>query len=653
MEEIKKINLEEKPKLRLSFKKLNLPRLSFSFKRKKYLLVILSVVLFLVLFLVIPSFFVFTRAKAVYDHAFLLKGALKTKNLDEVREETVATRQSLSSLEKSLRPISWVGVIPFIGNYQKDAVCLVRAGEASLEAVEIMVEAVEPYADIVGFSSASGEGGEKTTQDRVEFVVSTLEKVIPEIERVGEKFAIAKKEIDQINPNRYPESFTGKKVKRYLVEIITLVDQVATLTSDAKPVLVKVPWLLGTDEKRNYLVIFQNDGELRPTGGFMTAVALLEVNKGKVQPLFSQDIYTLDARYKPSQKAPEALLSYVTFPYSKDPRWRLRDMNISPDFKTSMDIFVEEFRKVSDVEFDGVVAIDTKVLVRLLEILGPVGVSGWGTFSAEPDKRCDGCPQVVYELERLITKPVGEIRLDRKAVLGPLMHSILANVFGSPSSRVPGLFNAVFTSLIEKDVLFYFPDEEVQHAMESFNLAGRIKDFEGDFFHLNDANLGGAKANMFINQKVSQEIKIKKDGSITKEVVVEYKNPSPHSVGCDPESGGLCLNAPYRNWFRLYVPKGSQLIESLGSEVEIKTYEELGKTVFEGYYGREAPLNPNGGYIRLVFKYKLPFKVSKGEEYKLLIQKQPGKRNPEYEVLLNGQSRNFKLETDKELKFKI
>jgi len=137
---------------------------------------------------------------------------------------------------------------------------------------------------------------------------------------------------------------------------------------------------------------------------------------------------------------------------------------------------------------------------------------------------------------------------------------------------------------------------------------------------------------------------------VTKEVSVEYKNPSPHSYGCDPETGGLCLNAPYRNWFRLYVPAGSTLLESLGSEVEVKTYEELGKTVFEGYYGKKAPLNPDGGYTKLVFKYKLPFKAKKGEVYKLLIQKQPGTRDPEYVVSLGGVTEEFELKQDKELK---
>lgn len=653
MEEIKKVKLDQEPEKKFKFR-LKLKKVSFRLPSlgKKWVALVLALIFLLLAAVLVPSFFILKNAKGVYSQAWLLEEAMRLKDLKMVKEQIWQTRDSLGKLEGSLKPIAWTRFIPFIGVYEVDAVHLVRAGEAGLEAAEIVVAAVEPYADIIGLSSSHEEGGgEKTAEDRIDFVVSTIEKVTPEIEKIGEKLAIAKREIDQVDPNRYPPSFRGQKIRKPLSELIALVDQAALLTSEAKPLLEKTPWLLGIDEPRRYLILFQNDGELRPTGGFMTAYALLEVDKGKLAPLLSEDMYALDARFTPTERAPEALTSYIAFPYGQDPRWRLRDMNISPDFKVSMQQFIENFQKTSNARFDGVVAIDTRVLVRLLAVLGPVGVPEWGNFSAEPDKRCDGCPQVVYELERLITKPTYEIKEARKAVIGPLMHSILANAFGSPKERLPALFNAGFTSLVEKDVLFYFPEEELQSAVESFNLAGRIRDFEGDFFHLNDTNLGGAKANMFIKQKVSQEVTIGKNGEVVKEVQVEYKNPSPHSYGCDPEAGGLCLNAPYRNWFRLYVPAGSELLESLGSEVEVKTYEELGKTVFEGYYGKKAPLNPDGGYTKVVFKYKLPFKVDKSTGYKLLIQKQPGTRNPEYEVILGGKTRVFELKKDEELEF--
>ncbi|EKD85942.1 MAG: hypothetical protein ACD_37C00571G0001 [uncultured bacterium] len=115
------------------------------------------------------------------------------------------------------------------------------------------------------------------------------------------------------------------------------------------------------------------------------------------------------------------------------------------------------------------------------------------------------------------------------------------------------------------------------------------------------------------------------------------------------ERGGLCLNAPWRDWFRIYVPKGSKLTDSSGSEVKMKTYDELGKTVFEGFL-TVRPL----GIGRLTLTYTLPFKLEKGSPLPLMIQKQPGTENDEYTIKSKGKTvEKFILDQDKTLKLKI
>jgi hypothetical protein len=94
---------------------------------------------------------------------------------------------------------------------------------------------------------------------------------------------------------------------------------------------------------------------------------------------------------------------------------------------------------------------------------------------------------------------------------------------------------------------------------------------------------------------------------------------------------------------RVYVPKGSQLVTSEGLEAKTDPYEDLGKTVFAGYF----QLRPEG-VSKVTFKYTLPFKVS--GQYNLLIQKQPGTDGFLYTVNLGKHSEEFYLKTDKELK---
>ncbi|MFC1727668.1 hypothetical protein ACFL0Y_04050, partial [Patescibacteria group bacterium] len=265
------------------------------------------------------------------------------------------------------------------------------------------------------------------------------------------------------------------------------------------------------------------------------------------------------------------------------------------------------------------------------------------------DERCD-CPQVFYELESYADRPVGEIRKERKGIIGPLMHSILLNMMGSPRKKWPLFFNVAWKDLQEKHILLYFFDEEFQEAVEVLNAGGRIKETEADYLHVNDCNFGGAKSNMYIQEEVTQKIEVAQDGTVTKKVTIDFRNPAPPS-DCNLERGELCLNGLYRDWFRLYVPEGSELLEATGSEVEVVTYEELGKTVFEAFYGDEAPLRPQGK-SQLSFRYRLPFKINQGESYELLIQKQPGSKNHDYIVDFNGQEESFILDSDKELQFK-
>lgn len=617
---------------------------------KKGLGISLAVFLLLFLFFIFglawPVWGLYAKAKSLKEAGVKTYDAVKAQDLPAIKAGLAQTKKELDSFTGSYRLLTWSKFIPFLGGYWRDGEHFLVAAKASLEGGEIFVAALEPYAEILGFTGADGGSEGETAQSRIEFILETIDKVSPQLDQIGEKLAFAREEVNQVNLNRYPQNIGNLAVRDNLNLAVDLINEAAVLVNDARPLFRVLPQLAGMGEEKKYLLIFQNDLELRPTGGFITAYAILRVKDGQVTPAGSYDIYSLDARFGKRIPAPEPIKNYlplVSF-------WNLRDMNLSPDFVVSMDTFYEHYSSIpGTTDVDGIIAVDTDVLVRLLEVLGPVGVPEFGNFSTKPDPRCEGCPQVIYELERLADKPVGTSAVARKAVLGPLMHSVLLNALGSPRRMWPALAEVILTSLQEKHVLIYLFDEEAQKGVEAFNAAGRIVDYPGDYFHLNDANFAGAKSNLFIKQEVTQEIEIAADGTVTKTVTVDYKNPSPPS-NCNLEAGELCLNGLYRDWLRLYLPRGSILTESTGSEVEVKTYEELGKTVFEAFFGDQSPLRPLGS-ARVTFKYRLPFKLEKGEAYRLLIQKQPGTDSPLYRLSLDGEKEELNLTTDKEIAF--
>jgi len=608
-------------------------------------IVLLSV--FLYFFAALPLMAMQKQAGVLSAEAKGIYEGIQSQDLNKAVEKIASTKSEFEKLNNSYKKMAWAKVVPLARNYYLDGERLFSGGRYLLETADLVVESLRPYSDLLGLegSSAEKEAKATTTEQRLIMVLDTLDKIQPNLDKIGEKLDLAQKEIDNIKPNRYPKTLFGKKIRENVASLVSTIDGVASTVKEVKPIISHLKPILGVPQKKNYLLLFQNDAELRPTGGFLTAYAILSIDNGKFSTGASFDIYNLDDRFGNRLKAPEPILNYHKNVFN----WHLRDMNLSPDFKVSMDTFMENYGKIEDPsKIDGIIAVDTKVLVDLLRVIGPIGVGGFGNFTAENDKRCD-CPQVFYELELYADKPVAGLKEQRKGIIGPLMHSILLNAMGSPRKQWPLFMNTIFTNVAEKHLLFYFFDENIQKTMDVLNAGGKIKEYDGDYLHVNDCNFAGAKSNMFIKESFVQDIEIAGDGTVTKTLTIDYKNPAPAS-NCNLEAGQLCLNGLYRDWVRVYVPKGSELISSNGSEVTVKTYEELGKTVFEAFYGDQSPLRPQGK-AELTFKYKLPFKVDKTQPYKILIQKQPGTYGYENIINLGKKTQTFELKTDREIKF--
>ena len=617
-------------------------KLSPIFKNRKLWLVlagILAVYLILSLYLLIVGLSLKgTMAKTIT--AVRAGGAaIQAKDLAGAESQLNEAKNGLKSISGRYRLVDWIRFVPLLGGYVADGRHGINAGLTAFDTGQIVIEAIKPYADVLGFSGAATQQQVESAEDKIIFILETLDKISPQLETVGSKFTEIDKEIAAINPKRYPQSFRGMPIRSQLTTLQTSLDSAAETLSNIKPLLSLLPKLLGQAEPQTYLLIFQNDAEIRGSGGFLTAYAILETSRGKITPVLSQDIYELDSKFGNKLPAPEPIKKYLPLVYN----WHLRDMNLSPDFKVSMDTFLPNYKSVAQYkDYDGVIAMDTQIVVDLLKILGPVGVADWGTYDAEIIPECN-CPQVVYKMEEYATRPTFYIKENRKGMIGPLMHSILLNVMNSPKKLWPQFIEVGLNNINAKHIMFYFPDDpQMQQVVESFNAGGRIKEYQGDYFHLNDTNFAGAKSNLYITQDIEQVIETSGDGTVTKTVTIVYTNPQKAS-DCNLESGGLCLNGILRDWVRLYVPEGSQIVEVLGSDVQAVANKDLGKTVIEAF----IELRPESR-TKLVVKYTLPFK-HQGGDYKLFIQKQPGAKNHHYTINFNGKTEEFDLNQDREV----
>lgn len=622
-------------------------------KTSKIVKIVSILIAFIIILLAITgflSFKVYKNAMVVKSQAQKVKDSFSQKDLNIISSELDNLKKSIKTFESSYSTLSFIKIVPFVSSYYKDGEHLIKASLYGMDSGEILIDSVKPYADIIGLkgSGESNASQVRTAQDKLDFVIKTIPEIVPKIDNLSEKINLINKEVEEIDPDRYPEEVRGIAVRDTLQRSKDLLNTTTKLIAEGKPLLEKSDYFLGVESPRTYMVLFQNDKELRPTGGFITAYTIARVDKGRFDPIISDDIYNLDDNYKPSLKAPEQFQKYLQGIYVALNRFRLRDMNWSPSFEASMEMFSEEVAKAGVKNIDGIIAVDTQMLVYLLDVLGKVSVPGYGDFSTEIVAKCK-CPQVIYELESFADQEgavvwsenePGKIVFapenygERKKIIGPLMNAVLSSTLGLPDSKMPLLFEAAVKSFTEKHVLFYLNDKEAQEAVTIFGIAGDIKEYSGgDYLYINDANLGGRKSNLYVTQEVSQEIS-KKSGYIEKTLTITYKNP---------EKQDGWLNSVLPNWVRIYVPKGSEIISNEGFEDFADPYEEFGKQVFAGFI-KVRPL----GVSKVVLKYKVPLEVDR--EYKIMIQKQPGKDAPMYTIEMGKKTQEFTLITDKEIR---
>lgn len=608
--------------------------------------------------LLLPMRGVIAQGQRVAQAARGAADGMKSQDLVKTKEGLAATRVELEELSRRYARVKPLGVIPVLGWYIKDGTHAIAAGFAGLSAADKAIEALEPNADLLGLKGES-KFVQGSADDRIQTAVKTMSALTPKVNEMATHIDILRNELGQIDPGHYPKKIGKTQIREPLTSAKEVIENAANLFVNAQPLLMNLPAMLGEPTPRRYLVLFQNDKELRATGGFITAYAQFRFDRGKAILERADDIYTLDGAKRKTFPAPREILTFHKNVFNL----QIRDSNLSPDYKLSMQKFEELYDSVAGKEaIDGIFAVDTHVLVEALKILGPSYVYG-REFSADTDPRCD-CPKAVYELEDYSTRPVNYVRTARKDIIGVLLQTILQKALGvSPSQYWGKLFQMLIAEINQKHVLAYFHDDAAQKASESFNMAGRVmsatetatllkykEDAGWDYIHLNNSNMAGAKSNMFVSEEVTKDTTVNGDGTVTTKLTVDYKNPYPGS-DCGLESGGLCLNAPLRNWVRVYAPRGSTLVESKGTQspkdaaaTPMTTYDDLGKTVFEGF----LIVNPLGT-ARLELTYKSPVASGDGK-YRLLIQKQPGTEGQEWSIKLGGkEKKKMPLLSDTEL----
>ena len=375
--------------------------------------------------------------------------------------------------------------------------------------------------------------------------------------------------------------------------------------------------VLGIDGERVYLVLVQDTGEIRPTGGFIGNYGIVKVSQGRMVEQKFADAYDLDWPYYYSgQASPPVAMFKRYFPESTF--WALRDSNLWPDFPTSATQAARfAIAEGATDRVDGVIAFTPALAGRLLRVVGPVTVPGFDEVITDQNFEERIRYYQYHAIPESVQKRLGaEFERGRKLFTSLLIRTLIEKLNALDAKSTFALIPALQEAVREKDLLAYFEDPRLQALVERYGLSGDAKPATGDYLWIVDMNLSASKDNLYVHQTAQYTVTIAPHGGANAELEITYDYQ---------RTGDLYLftikRGYYGDYLRVYAPPGSVLRGSDGVDEEFQTVGEHGKTVFETFL-RIYPSTTRT--VKLC--YWVPFKIWPDDperKYELLVQKQP------------------------------
>lgn len=394
-----------------------------------------------------------------------------------------------------------------------------------------------------------------------------------------------------------------------------------------------IPELAGLGRERTHLLLFLNNTELRPGGGFIGTFGILKTKDGDVTELETRDSYALDnpAAASVTESAPSPLARY-----NATTHWFFRDANWSPDFAVSaanaIRLYNQEANALSPETranlgiapelFDGAIGVTPTFLAALMGLTGSI-TTGGQTFTAD-----NVTDKLEYQVE-VGYAGQGIPEAQRKEVIADVMNAIKSYAFSLPLSEWPRLIEVVEHAVSEKQLVIMSADTQTQGVLERAGWSGVVSPGAGDAQLLVDASIASLKSDPNVSRAIRYEIFRNSSGQYIGRTTVRYA----HTGGFDWKT------TRYRTYARLYVPAGSELIRVEGSLLNDKLHNptgasapvdvasEFGMTSFGTFISIEP-----GESRALVFEYALAESVVeqiRNGTYTLAVLKQIGAGNHE------------------------
>ncbi len=416
---------------------------------------------------------------------------------------------------------------------------------------------------------------------------------------------------------------------------------ILSYVDDYLPVLNIAKYFAGIPDKRNILLIFQNNAELRPTGGFLGSYAYLSVKNAEILDLDIPGGGFYDLKGYVSRKIEAPLPFHIFSPY-----WQVWNANWFADFPLSAEKIIKLYEISGGETVDGIIAITPDVVEDILSLTGPIEVKDGLTIDRN-NFRTLTQTEVEINYDKEENRPKEFIKDLFVKVAERLISQLDEKQGKKKEEYIKNLLYIIDKNLKEKNILVYASDSDIEKEIIDIGWGGELKDVPyGNYLSVVHTNIGGGKSDLVIQNKIRHIMRVQ-DQKIISEVYLTRTH--------NGKEGELFYGTNNLDYIRFYTPLGSKLIEASGFlsddisdrfeyieginlkkdedlEYSMKTasmdakskteiYEESGKTVFANW------LSLKPGQSKTVYlKYETP--LGQGEDLMVFYwQKQAGDMN--------------------------
>lgn len=544
---------------------------------KKFLANLYKLILGLLIFLSLPII------SLIFSILFLYVSVKFSVSNINISEKFVSYSLNAISATKSVS----LG-IPFYYNYSNIIYKSAFIFQEALELTKIGNEFASKITGSESYDLESYSDGISSVLDRIHTDVGFLQSDINEL-----------------------DDYLGNNLKIYLINKSINIDDIKNDIYVIKSFFSRLSTLLGMEKPMKYLVLFQNNMELRPTGGFIGSFAIVTFDKGRMSEIVVSDVYSADGQLKGHVDPPEPIRVHLG-----EGGWYMRDANWDPDFSKSAEKIEWFLDKEINSQVDGVIAIDLYFVERLLKITGPIKINDY-------DKTITSENLYLTTQEEVESKFFpGSIK--KASFMTSLSKSLITELETLKEDKYFVLIKNIYSALEGRHLQLFFHDLNAQESISSLGYSGRIDTnidcgirCFNDNYSLIDANLGVNKSNLYVNRVQEINLDVSKQ-KISHELFVTYNNTASQAVG----NSGI-----YKSYTRLILPLQAKVLgvrsyDTYGNSEDLK-YDNFD---IEGRkeVGFLINLLPNSSRkIQIVWNFETESLIS-GGQYNLFVRKQAG-----------------------------